>query len=77
MFIELFQQTYTLIVGSLGMLGALAWNDAITNWFSNNPYLNKYGPWVYAIFVTIISVMVVYILNKFIKSRLFFKKIII
>ena len=53
-----------LIITALGFVTALAWNDAFQNFFKNNRYLNAYGPWVYAIIVTIITVISVIYLKK-------------
>lgn len=53
-----------LIIGALTLSASLAWNDAFRSFFENTPYLRKYGPWLYAIGVTLI----VYLLIKFINS---------
>ena len=45
---------YTQLTTALMLVVALAWNDAIKSLFELYPKLKKYGPWVYAIFVTII-----------------------
>lgn len=47
-----------LIISSFGFITALAWNDAFQNFFKKNKYLNSYGPWVYAIIITIITVLI-------------------
>ena len=47
-----------LIITALGFVTALAWNDAFQNFFKKNKYLNSYGPWVYAIIITIITVLI-------------------
>jgi len=43
---------------------ALAWNEAIKSIFEINPNLKKYGPWVYAICVTIIVFFIIDIVEK-------------
>ena len=47
-----------LIIASFGFITALAWNDAFQNLFKNSKYLNSYGPWFYAIIITIITVLI-------------------
>ena len=42
-------QTKTLIIGAVAFISALAWNSAFQNLFNHVPYLNKGGPWIYAI----------------------------
>ena len=48
-----------LIIASLSFITALAWNDAFQSFFKKNKYLNSYGPWVYAIVITIITVLII------------------
>ena len=48
-----------LIITSLGFVTALAWNDAFQRLFKKNKYLVSYGPWVYAILITIITVLII------------------
>lgn len=47
-----------LIIGALGMISALSWNEAFTNFFKQHPIMKKNGPWIYAIIVTIITLLV-------------------
>ena len=54
----------SLIITALGVCTALAWNDAFQNFFKNNKLLTKYGPWVYAIIITIVSLISIIYLNK-------------
>ena len=51
------EQLSQLITAAFGFVAALAWNSAIQKWFESQPLLVKGGPWVYAIFVTVIAVM--------------------
>ena len=48
-----------LIVGSLTLVAALAWNDAFRGLFQQYPALKKHGPWIYAITVTIIVIVII------------------
>ena len=57
-----------LIITALGFVTALAWNDAFQNFFKKNCYLNVFGPWVYAILITFITVISVIYLKKFMKN---------
>lgn len=54
---NIIEQSITLITNSLGLVVALAWNNAFQNLFKYNKILEKYGPWVYAIIVTIIIII--------------------
>ena len=57
----------SLIITAFGVCTALAWNDAFQNFFKNNEYLNKYGPWIYAIIITLIALVSIIYLNKVVK----------
>lgn len=53
-------QTDTTLVGilvaSFIFIISLAWNDAFKSFFSTStPWLKKYGPWAYAITITLIG----------------------
>lgn len=63
----IFKEMYTLLLSSLGMITALAWNTAFQNFFNSEPVLKKYGPWVYAIVVTIITILLVILLTQILK----------
>ena len=45
-----------LILGALSFVTALAWNSAFQSYFEKNKYLSSYGPWVYAILITLIVI---------------------
>ncbi len=47
----------TLITSAFGLVAALAWNTAIQKWFESYPQFKAFGPWVYAITVTIVAVI--------------------
>ena len=53
-----------LITSALGLVTALAWNEAFKNYFQNHKTLKKYGPWIYAVAITIFSVLMVVVLSK-------------
>ena len=61
-------ETQKIILASLSLLATFAWNEAIHGWFSRQKYLKKYGPWVYAILMTILVVGVTHLLTKFKKK---------
>jgi len=67
---KILSKTNLLITSSMGMVTALAWNDAFKNFFSNNPQFQKYGPWIYAFGITIFSVVIVIFLKKVKKMEL-------
>ena len=54
---ELTEKFATLITGAFGLVAALAWNSAIQKWFEAHPLFAAGGPWLYALFVTIIAVL--------------------
>lgn len=45
-----------LITSAFGLVAALAWNDAMKGAFAKWDVQN-YGPWIYAVIVTILAVM--------------------
>ena len=53
-----------LATTAMGMVTALAWNTAFTQFFDSHPVIKRYGPWAYALIVTIIAVLYVTIMNK-------------
>ena len=63
---EVFEKVSALMVAAFGLVAALAWNDAIKALFVGPCgsegagalcMLSSGGPWVYAIFVTILAVL--------------------
>ena len=54
-----------LIIGSLGMISALSWNEAFTNFFKLHPMMRKRGPWIYAIIITIITLLITAIIVNY------------
>ena len=57
------QKINLLIINSLGLVAALAWDNAFQIFFRNNSMLRNTGPWIYAILVTAIIVILTYSLN--------------
>jgi hypothetical protein len=47
-----------LVTTGFGLVAAIAWNTAIQEWFKTQEWLQGNGPWLYAIVVTIIAVVV-------------------
>jgi hypothetical protein len=57
---EVIEKLSALITAAFGLVAALAWNDAIKSLFAETGplyFLATYGPWLYAIFVTILAVI--------------------
>ena len=84
---KIFKKLNLLISNSIGLVAALAWNSAFQNLFKKYPELQKNGPWIYAIIVTVIAVVIITYLtqieeqidknNIFNKSNLIFTIIIL
>ena len=53
---------------TMSFIFALAWNDAFKNFFKRIPHLQKYGPWIYALSITLILVIFVHIMIFFLKK---------
>ena len=59
-----------LIMAALTFVISLAWNDAFKSFFQKStPWLRKYGPWAYAIFVTIIGLLAVFSVNRYVANN--------
>ena len=54
-----------LIASSLVLVATLAWNEAFRNFFKRQKSLNRYGPWVYAVLVTVICTTLLSAVNLF------------
>ena len=57
---EVIEKIAALITAAFGLIAALAWNDAIKSLFAEGGalyFLATGGPWVYAILVTILAVI--------------------
>lgn len=53
---EIIEKMSALITAAFGLVAALAWNDAIKSGIESLG-LTAYGPWLYAIIVTVIAVI--------------------
>ena len=53
---EVIDKIAALMTAAFGLVAALAWNDAIKSAIESMG-LSAYGPWLYAIIVTIIAVV--------------------
>lgn len=53
---EVIEKMSALVTAAFGLVAALAWNDAIKSGIESLG-LTAYGPWVYAIIVTVIAVI--------------------
>jgi len=54
---EVVEKISVLMTSAFGLIAALAWNEAIQNWFKSQVWLATYGLWAYAITVTVIAVI--------------------
>jgi hypothetical protein len=64
---EVIERLVTLMTAAFGLIAALAWNEAVKGLFAEGGALNfmaKYGVWFYAIFVTLLAVMVTIWISK-------------
>ena len=68
---EVIDKISDLMTAAFGLVAALAWNEAIQSLFKvGGPFekLAAYGPWAYAIFVTIIAIVMVIWIGKIAKK---------
>lgn len=59
--IEIINKVTNLIIAAFGFVAALAWNEAVKSLFAVGGPLyivSTYGVWVYALFATILAVVV-------------------
>lgn len=64
---EVIEKLAALLTAAFGLVAALAWNDAIKGLFKEGAplyFLAGYGPWIYAILVTILAVFITIYLGK-------------
>ena len=61
---QVVKQIVVLISAALSFVAGLAWNDVITAEFEKYPKLKEYGPWIYAIAVTILAIVVAAVFAK-------------
>jgi len=57
------EEFYHHIAISLTLVAAFAWNDAIKELFGKIKFLNKKGPMMYALFVTLLVTIVLGVIN--------------
>tara|TARA_Y100001970_G_C14151611_1_gene813030 strand:- start:371 stop:784 length:414 start_codon:yes stop_codon:yes gene_type:complete len=57
--IKMVDKVVELITASLSLISALAWNNAFQKTINENPALKKYGPWIYALVITGVSVLII------------------
>ena len=65
---------WTMTMGSISLMVSLAWSNAFKSLFENNKNLKHHGPWVYAITVTIVSGLFVYLMMQADKTYHFTNK---
>lgn len=56
---EIIEKLAQLTTAAFGLIAALAWNDAVKTLFQEGgplASLASYGPWIYAVIVTVIAV---------------------
>jgi len=53
----------TLITAAFGLVAALAWNEAIKSFITSRGW-DSHGPWVYAVGITVLAVLVTIVLGK-------------
>jgi len=55
--LEMIEKIAALMTAAFGLVAALAWNTAIQAWFAQQTYLAAGGPWIYAIVITLLAVI--------------------
>ncbi len=60
----LIDKVNTLVTTAFGFVAALAWNEAIKGLIERLG-LKVYGPWVYAVSVTVLAVIATLVIGKF------------
>lgn len=53
----------TFIISALTFVVGLAWNSAFQNLFQSITWIRNYGPWVYAILLTVVAMVAIRILT--------------
>ena len=56
--------TIQIILNALSLVVALAWNTAFSNYFQSQKWLKVYGPWIYAISITVIVTIIMVLVSK-------------
>ena len=71
----MFDKVIELVTASLSLISALAWNSAFQKTIDRYPSLKKSGPWMYAIIITAISVIIITSITQIKKgAKLYFIK---
>lgn len=58
-YVKLYDTIIAILIGSAVLFTALAWRDYGIEWIDRNPHVKNGGPLVYAIIVSVITVIVV------------------
>lgn len=64
---EVIEKISALMTAAFGLIAALAWNDAIKSLFAPEgplAFVASYGVWVYAVFVTVLAVILTIWIGK-------------
>ena len=61
---DFFQKYIKYIITALSFVVALAWRDAFKTFFQSNKYLNRFGPWAYAVIITGLVLLTIFLLEK-------------
>ena len=64
---EVIEKISALMTAAFGLIAALAWNDAIKSLFAPGgplAFVAVYGVWVYAIFVTVLAIVMAIWIGK-------------
>lgn len=59
---EIYKNISQIIISAAILFSALAWRDAGIAYIDEHPEYKNNGPWVYALFVTIISIAAIVVL---------------
>ncbi len=60
---NIYKNLQRVIISSLSFVSALAWNSAFQNFFESSKFFNRGGKWIYAISITIITLLCLYTLE--------------
>ncbi len=69
---EILDQMGLFLAATFGLIVALAWNDAIRReTIESNAYKNKLSPWMFALIVTMIAIVLMAMWATFVATRLY------
>ena len=63
-----FNEVFKSILTAISLVVGLAWNDAFKSTIDSTPKLKKWGPWAYALFITLFSVFLSTYLSKYVNE---------